>query len=243
MNRHFLLHIPHSSTIIPKEFRLSFVSDPDENLRFMTDWYTDELFDIPMPKIVFPVSRLICDVERFRDDSTEEMSLRGMGVCYTHGYDGNPLRCFNAKEKEYILRRWYDPHHTRLAATVDDHLEKYGECTVIDCHSFSARPLPYEPNRSPNRPNICIGTDEYHTPLELIDHFIRGFRKKGYSVAVNFPYAGTIVPIKHYKKDRRVYSVMIEINRRLYLNENCEKNTHFSQIKNDIFDVVSACRI
>ena len=38
-----------------------------------------------------------------------------------------------------------------------------------------------------------------------------------YSTARNKPFSGTIVPMKHYQKDRRVQSLMIEINRWLYL--------------------------
>ena len=33
------------------------------------------------------------------------------------------------------------------------------------------------------------------------------------------PFSGTIVSMKHYRKDRRVQSLMIEINRWLYLGE------------------------
>ena len=35
----------------------------------------------------------------------------------------------------------------------------------------------------------------------------------------NQPFSGTIVPMKHYHKDQRVQSLMIEINRWLYLAE------------------------
>ena len=41
----------------------------------------------------------------------------------------------------------------------------------------------------------------------------------GYSTARDQPFSGTIVPMKHYQKDRRVQSLMIEINRWLYLGE------------------------
>ena len=35
----------------------------------------------------------------------------------------------------------------------------------------------------------------------------------------NQPFSGTIVPMKHYRKDQRVQSLMIEINRWFYLAE------------------------
>lgn len=233
----FLIHIPHASVCIPPDCRSAFLSDPSNELLPMTDWFADELFDLPAQKLIFPVSRLVCDAERFRDDRLEEMSRRGMGACYTHGHDGKPLRTLTSAQREAILRRWYDPHHARLERLVRDHLFRFGCCTVIDGHSFSPVPLPYEPNQSFDRPDICIGTDDFHTPPSLTAALCEAFRRKGYSVAVNMPYAGTIVPLRYYRKDARVRSVMIEINRGLYLTDRCEKSHAFPTVKRDILDV------
>ena len=41
----------------------------------------------------------------------------------------------------------------------------------------------------------------------------------GYSTARDQPFSGTIVPMKHYHKDQRVQTLMIKINRWLYLAE------------------------
>ena len=41
----------------------------------------------------------------------------------------------------------------------------------------------------------------------------------GYSTARDQPFGGTIVPMEHYRKDERVQSLMIEINRWLCLGE------------------------
>ena len=49
----------------------------------MTDDYTH---------VIFPVSRLIIDPERFLDDLMEAMSEVGMGVIYTRTSDGRVLR-------------------------------------------------------------------------------------------------------------------------------------------------------
>ena len=67
-----IIHIPHASCLIPKEVRNQIVlsdSDPEVELIRMTDRFTDELFSIPgLPAVVFPVSRLVVDPERFVDD-------------------------------------------------------------------------------------------------------------------------------------------------------------------------------
>ena len=49
----------------------------------MTDTFTAELFPPTAhaaERIVFPVSRLVCDVERFPDDADEPTAARGMGA-------------------------------------------------------------------------------------------------------------------------------------------------------------------
>ena len=139
-----LLHIPHASVHIPKEERSRFcLPDLDEELIQMTDRYCDELF-AGYDGVVFPVSRLVCDPERFRDDAQESMSRIGMGAVYTKSSSGEPLRRITAEEREGLLRRYYDPHHRRLTAAVDAKLQTYGRCLIVDGHSFHPAPLSYE---------------------------------------------------------------------------------------------------
>ena len=77
-------------------------------------------------------------------------------------------------------------------------------------------------------PDICIGVDSKYTSKELTDMVKDFFIDKGYSVRINYPYSGTIVPNKYfYKEEKRLESIMIEINKRLYLGNN-------SKIKKDI---------
>jgi N-formylglutamate deformylase len=90
---------------------------------------------------------------------------------------------------------------------------------VVDCHSFSARPLPHEPDQDPKGPDICVGTDPFHTPPGLALAVARAVNNLGLTVAVDRPFAGALVPAKHYRTDDRVKSVMIEVNRRIYMDE------------------------
>ena len=111
-----LFHIPHASAVIPERYRADFLPCLEENLLRLTDRYTDELFDFGLgDRLVFPVSRLVCDPERFREDGREDMAKIGMGAVYTAGYDLRPLRrSLTAEEREEILRTYYDPHHKTL---------------------------------------------------------------------------------------------------------------------------------
>lgn len=219
-----ILHIPHSSRIIPENLREQIVlSDADlaAELTLMTDAFTDELFSLPQATTVrFPVSRLIVDVERFPDDAQEPMSKVGMGMIYTRTAHGNPLkRTLQPREIRHLVAQYYEAHHERLLTEVRNELVKYGKALIVDCHSFPSRPLPCDENQSIPRPEFCIGTDSFHTPGALIRATVRSIKKVGYSVGIDHPYAGTMVPMAFYRKDRRVASIMIEVNRSLYMDE------------------------
>lgn len=241
MNEFTVIHVPHSSTHIPREYRQSFVKEkiPHE-IEVMTDWFCDELFDVGAGLVIFPISRLVCDVERFRDDKDEIMAKRGMGAVYTSCSDLSPLRIINAEEKEKILKRLYDVHHKRFENAVDKKLQKYGKCLIVDGHSFYPTPLPYELDKSPDRADFCIGTSEFHTPKAVTCAIADVLKNKGYSVTVNSPFEGTIVPLKYYQRDKRVSSVMIEINRRLYMDSPGVKGKHFDDIKSTVQECIKS---
>ena len=233
-----VVNVPHSSTFIPEEERKFFAQDKLEHeLLVMTDHYCDDLYDAGYEMIRFPVSRLVCDFERFRSDNLEVMSTKGMGTCYTSCSDLSRLRRISRSHKEQILRRYYDTYHKALELAAEERLGQFGYCVIVDGHSFPAVPLPYEDDQNRDRPDICIGTDDYHTPRELSDSLCREFSDLGYRVAVNAPFAGAIVPMKFYQKDRRVISVMIEINRRLYMNDQGEITSGYKDVKGTLMRV------
>lgn len=230
--RHHLLppwiifHVPHASTHIPNEYRDQFLLDnaalADEIMK-MTDHHTDWLFTSGLPTsqvVQAPISRLLVDMERFPDDAEEPMAARGMGVVYQRTSAMQPLRrILIAAEREQLLETYYRPHHARLQRCVSDAIAQHGRALVIDCHSFPERPLPYEPDQRASRPQICIGTDDYHTPPALQAAMQEGFAARGFQVAINRPFAGALVPLLHYRRERRVQAVMIEVRRDLYIDE------------------------
>jgi len=239
-----IVHIPHSSTDIPEMFLGEFLPEKEElrgELLCMTDWYTDELFSGPgCLAVVHRYSRLVCDPERFLDPEEEMMWQKGMGMYYTRMSDGSRLKrspfCSREGLRSYgKALQIYRLHHSRLRSAVQYQLSRYGRARLIDGHSFSDTVLPYEPaeNHRLCRPDICLGTDPVFTPGALRRAAQEYFAKAGLKVAVNTPFAGTLVPEPFYsQKDKRVQSLMIEVNRSLYMNEKTgEKNASFDEIK------------
>lgn len=225
-----IFHVAHDSAVLPNAVRDQFVLNNAEleiELIRMTDHLTYDLFCgwSAASKIVrAPVSRLAVDVERFVNDALEPMSTIGMGAIYRVTHDLRQLRrAMTPDEKQDLIDRWYVPHHARLTHAVDTTLNASGRALVIDMHSYPSRALPYEIVQDAHRPEICIGTDAHHTPSHFAKSALNIFRDAGFTVGLNTPFSGALVPIKHYGKDRRVSALMLEIRRDLYLDEETGK--------------------
>lgn len=243
--KNLILHIPHSSTVIPFKDGYS-VSDEilNQEILKLTDWYTDDLFENELDSsIKAPFSRIFCDTERFSDDSQEIMAKYGMGVFYEKTDEGKPMRLITPELRTRILNEFYWKHHEKLTESVRDQLELFDTATIVDCHSFPQIPINRALDKSDYRPDFNIGTDAFHTSQKLIDASIKFFKGKGYSLGIDLPYAGTIVPMSYYKKDKRVQSIMLEVNRRLYLNEpSNEKSIQYSETKQIVQDYLELIR-
>jgi N-formylglutamate deformylase len=164
-----------------------------------------------------------------------------MGVIYTKAEDGRRLRKEPTnKERQELLDRFYHPHHKKVSDLVQNALLEKGTCLIIDCHSFPSRPFLYEQKSNVKRPDICIGTDEYHTPKPLTDKLVQYFENVGLRVAINHPYRGSFVPLQFYHSNPNVRSIMIEVNRALYMNEETgEENKDFPEIQKLIENAIN----
>jgi len=245
---HAVVHIPHASTVIPEDVRATFVlSDKalERELLRLTDRHTDELFaldpTIAVP-VVFEVSRFVVDPERFTDDAFEPMAARGMGAVYMAATDGATLRAgLTPSQRAGLLSRFYEPHHAALEAATLGVLDATRQCLIIDAHSFPSHPLPCDLNQDPVRPDVCIGTDPFHTPAQLTADAAAAFAAHGLVVAVDRPYRGAIVPARWFRRDARVSAVMVEVNRRLYMDEATgEKTAGFRQTRAAVRSVLLA---
>jgi N-formylglutamate amidohydrolase len=242
-----ILHIPHTTRTISSEYRGYFVLDDsalEKELIKMVDSYTDELFSSDTAQaIIFPYPRLLVDVERFSDDAHEPMSNVGMGMIYKLTADGKPLKRDLSDNERLGLKNLYEEHHKELNNLVAAEITNNNKVMIVDCHSFPSQPLPCDISQQQPRPDFCIGTDEFHTPKDLVKVIEAEIKKHGYSININEPYSGTLVPMDYYQKDANVHSIMIEVNRELYMNEvTGDKNDRFVEIKSIIDSLLSTIK-
>jgi N-formylglutamate deformylase len=222
-----ILHVPHASTHVPGHARRHIrLTDADlaTELGHLTDAHTDTIAAraaarAPVRPFQFVnlLSRVVVDPERFPDER-EEMLAAGMGAVYTRTSGGAPLREGDPSHVEDLLATYYRPYAADMTSIVDDRLAATGGAVIIDVHSYPSRPLPYELHGDQRRPAICLGTDPFHTPPDLLAAARDAFAGCG-TVDLDTPFAGCYVPLAHYRREPAVRALMIEVRRDTYMTE------------------------
>lgn len=229
-----ILHIPHSANKIPiKEGYILEDTVLDNEILKLTDWHTQDLYYVEnCESIIFEYSRIFCDPERFSDDSQEQMAKVGMGVLYEKTDDGETMRIISKELRNKILNEYYFKHHSKLNDAVKEQLKLNNRALILDCHSFPDIPMKRSLNKVVPRPDFNIGTDKFHTPKRLIDISTDFFKQNNFTLGIDYPFSGSIVPIEYYQKNKKVESIMLEINRKLYLKQGTnEKSENYEKIK------------
>lgn len=200
----------------------------------MTDWFTDELFQHDSAvRHVFQHSRYFCDVERLRNDP---MEAQGQGIAYTKLRDGKVFRVLSPQEYGVIMSI-YTAWHENLTSSVLAAMKEQGRVVVVDCHSFCAEQV----HRSEaDVPDVCIGiNDEGDVVLQCLARAVQhSFERHGVSTALNHPYGGAIAPVLH----ARAFSIMIEVNKRVYMDADGKRGAGFAKSKRAIGDALASIR-
>ena len=220
-------HIPHSSLAMPKIYDEEIISNVygpyfDIYNYKMTDLFVDKLFEsIDGIEIKARYSRLYCDVERYKDNSKEPMAKLGQGYLYTKSSDGYGFHRHILKDNIDVdkdVDSYYGGHHQQLFEITDYYLSKGKNVLIIDLHSFSNEQARYLGKSEPF-PDICVGFND-GTDERIIRAITEMIKRNGYSVSLNYPYSGSIMPnkVRDYNLEGgKLDSIMIEVNKRIYL--------------------------
>jgi N-formylglutamate deformylase len=223
-----VLHVPHAGLAMPPDVRAGIVLDDialADELANMTDRHTDRLAlraleqaGVAAVVVVNRLSRLVVDPERLPDHQ-EPMAAIGMGAVYLATAHLGTLRAPDPVRDADLRQRYFDPYAAAVAALVGEVLDDAGEATILDVHSYPSVALPYERAPIEPRPGVCLGTDPVHTPDTLVDAARSAFDGVAGGVDLDTPFAGTYVPLDHFGTNVAVRSLMLEIRRDLYMDE------------------------
>jgi N-formylglutamate deformylase len=218
--RPILVSIPHASFKVPPEIAGQTALTEHEILHY-TDLCTDKIYNAPnVYTVTAEFSRVFVDVNRAPDDISKEYEQAEEGVQVLTTWDGRQVysKKPSQAQAEELIKKYHDPYH-----------QKIEECManvqfLFDGHSY----LPVGPKLKPDsgkpRPDVNLGNVNYSTCTREHTVFARDFfQARGFTVAINFPYAGKYI-LGHHCHRRRippflVPGLQIELNQGLYIDQ------------------------
>lgn len=142
------------------------------------------------------------------------------------------MRVVSSDLRKHILKTYDHKHHELFHRAVANQLNVYNKALILDCHSFPDTPLKRAVHKIVPRPDFNIGTDAFHTPKKLIELAEAFFKERIFTLGVDYPFSGSIVPMAYYQKNKDVASIRLEINRKLYLKEETHlKSENYNKTK------------
>jgi N-formylglutamate deformylase len=227
----FLFASPHSGRRYPASLiarsRLDRVT-----LRRSEDAFVDELFagavllGAPLlaahfPRAFLDVNRGMGELDRGMFDSPLAVPVdapsprvaAGLGVIPRIVRDGAEIYRgkLAAGEAERRLARLYQPYHDALAGLIAETRARFGVAVLIDCHSMPS---------ALSVPDIVLGDRYGASAAPALSHWAEDcFRREGFSVTRNTPYAGGHSTVLYGRAETGCHALQIEVNRGLYLDE------------------------
>ncbi len=217
MNREeVIISIPHSGSAVPDEIRQRIPHSDDVLLREI-DLHTDKIYAIDGPIVLQQKwNRIIADCNRAPDEIYTEGNLRAIGVVMLSFADG--IDVFKQDPTIEEMSNWVESYHRPFHDELQTALDKAK--FLIDCHSLaSVADKGHLDDAGSVRADITLGNLYYCScSAETTEFFRKFFKNKGYDVAVNDPYPGRYI-ISTYCSRVATPGIQIEINKKLYLNE------------------------
>jgi N-formylglutamate deformylase len=248
----FVFASPHSGRLYPAGFAAQSRLDA-LSLRRSEDAYADALFsgtiELGAPMIAARFPRAFLDVNRAageldvamfdgalttRVDAPNARVNAGLGVIPRIVRDGAEIYGLklNPREAEERLLRLHAPYHAALARLVEETLAHFGVAIVIDCHTMPS---------AASVPDVVLGDRFGVAAAPKLTRLAEvAFERVGFTVARNTPYAGGYTTHLYGRRDSHVHALQIEINRRLYLDEErIELNADFPAVRSRLGEALS----
>lgn len=253
-----VLSSPHAGDVFPKEF-LDNVLLTEKDLKSSEDCYVTELVkkasDEGMPLISMNISRTFIDVNRDkielddsmfynapqRNDVNSRRCRVGLGVLHRVVYPSKNIYggLLNYEEAQERIKMVYDVYHKRLTKLVEQCVRQFGCCYIVDCHSMPSMICNIMNEVKPLDFCICNLFDE-SCPSEVSAFVREKLEAYGYRVEYNRPYSGAYITFNYCQPRRKIYTLQLEVNRKLYMNEkNYEKNVQFQHVADNVSNVIA----
>lgn len=145
-------------------------------------------------------------------------------------------------EVQHRIHTCWRPYRHALAQALEDASQQHGKRWHLNLHSMPSNA--YERlGLSPGKVLADVVLGDLHGAAcspEFTAFVAQAFKQRGYSVAINDPYAGMDLLTTHGDPENQCHSLQIELNRSLYLNEQTrEPLPQFGQVQADITSLLT----
>lgn len=246
---------PHSGRAYPASF-VSGTELDSHMIRSSEDAYVDLLFDtVPLhgaPLMTAGAPRAYVDLNRSEDELDPALIegvrkqghnprvASGLGVIPRVVAQGRAI--YRGKLPMQVAQGRLDaiwhPYHAQLKRLLRRAHDTHGQAILLDCHSMPRDALPVP--RHGRRAEIVIG-DRFgvSASAQVVEQVEAAFRRAGFQVARNAPFAGAYIVQSYGRPSRRQHAIQIEIDRSLYMNEETiTPHAGFAQVKAQLAQVI-----
>lgn len=252
-----VLSSPHAGSFFPEEF-LQNSALSEKELKSSEDCFVTELVkpasDEGIPLISMNVARSFVDVNRDKieldnsmfynaptsNDANSRRCRVGLGVLHRVIYPNKNIYdgLLNYDEAMERIQKVYDVYHKRLTQLVENCVRKFGVCYIVDCHSMPSIICNIMNETKPLDFCICNLFDESCPPD--VSRFLREkLENCGYKTEYNRPYSGAYITFNYCQPRRKIYTLQLEVNRQLYMNERTyKKNKHFQELNSNLSKIL-----
>lgn len=261
-SRPLVLDSPHSGTAYPADF--AYACDL-ALLRCAEDTHVEKLYDFAtglgvhwieahFPRSYLDANRNTTEMDvtlldapwpgKVETDPKTMSKVRlGKGLIWRTTDAGLPVyqRKLTVAEVRARIDNCWMPYHAAVVQAIDAAHQQHGYCIHINCHSMpavassNATEFPGEEHA-----DFVVGDRDGSTAHEALSQLIcRHLTGLGYSVAYNHPYKGVELVRRYSQPAQHRHSIQLEINRKLYMNEETLKVTAgFEPLKADLRSLV-----
>ena len=248
---------PHSGSHYPESFNTLV---PLVRMRRAEDAFVDELFaaapDHGASLIIATFPRLLVDANRAPEDfepsevqgafavplQPSKKAAVGKGIVWTrlHGLASLYEDPLTATEVMRRIDAYWRPYHVAVASALDEAFDEFGRVYHVNCHSMRARGNPMDEDGESDRPDFVISDGDGGTSDPNFTKFVSDYlRDEGFTAPCNDPYKGADLVRRYSDPARGRHSIQIEINRKLYMNEErVEKAATFPAVKDVLTDLI-----
>ena len=250
-----VLDSPHSGTQYPADFMFSCDALA---LRRAEDKHVEKLYDFALgmgvhwveayfPRSYLDANRNTTEVDETLLDApwpgaieTNAHTLSkvrlGKGLIWRTTDDGLPIynRQLSVAEVQARIANCWQPYHAAVSGAIDAAHVQHGYSIHVNCHSMpaiasgNATDFPGEAHA-----DFVVGDRDGTTANPALSELMCSFFKSlGYSVACNHPYKGVELVRRYSNPVMQRHSIQLEINRKLYMNEETlEMTSGFAPLK------------